>query len=132
MRIITAIAAILVLAACAPEPTTPSSESLAGTWTSGAHLFALSSLRMQLVQEPQGVVSGSWSAKRDAGSPGCPEATPCANSGSVIGLNTVAQVEIDLTGAGRFEGALLERNRLRGIFALGEAFDTITFVRNGQ
>ena len=132
MRIISALAAVIALGACAPEPTTPSSESLAGTWTSGAHLFALSSFRMELVQEPQGIVSGSWSAKRDPGGAACPEITPCDNSGPVIGLNTVAQVEIDLTGAGRFEGALLEHNRLRGIFALGEAFDTITFIRSGQ
>ena len=132
MRLIMTVAAIAALAACAPEPTTPSSESLAGEWTSGAHLYALSGFRMVLVQEPGGIVSGSWSAKRDAGTAGCPDVIPCDVAGSVIGRNTVAQVEIDLTGAGRFEGALLEHNRLRGIFALGESFDTITFVRKVQ
>ena len=127
--IISLIATLIALAGCAPEPTAPSDESLAGVWTSGAHLYTLSSLRMNLVQEPQGIVSGSWSAKGDGGGGGCAESTPCDASGSVLGRNTVAQVEIQLIGAGRFEGALLDKSRLRGIFAVGEAYDTITFVR---
>jgi hypothetical protein len=47
----------------------------------------------------------------------------------LIGRNTVSQVEIQLFGAGRFEGALVEPNRLRGIYAVGENYDTITFNR---
>lgn len=123
MRIITAFAAAVAFAACAPEPTSPSSESLAGVWTSSAHLYSLSNFRMSLVQEPKGIVSGSWSAKNDAGA---------EESGNVIGRNTVAQVEILLIGAGRFEGAHVEPNQLRGIYVVGVNFDTMTFIRTGQ
>ena len=123
---------MIAFAACAPEPNTPSDESLAGVWTSSAHLYSLSNFRMTLVQEPKGIVSGTWTAKGDGGNGGCPPATPCTATGDVIGRNTVAQVEIALIGAGRFEGALLEQNQLRGIFAVGESYDAITFVRNGQ
>ncbi len=124
------IVLLFSLAACAPEPTTPADTNLAGTWRSNAHVLTLSNMRMEVVQEPKGIVSGQWFARGDGGGGGCPVATPCDALGSLIGLNTVAQVEIDLVGAGRFEGALVESNKLRGTFAVGESFDTVTFIRN--
>jgi hypothetical protein len=123
---------MLTLAACAPEPNTPSDQSLAGVWTSSAHLYSLSNFRMTLVQEPQGIVSGTWTAKGDGGNGGCPPATPCTASGNVIGRNTVAQIEIALIGGGTFEGALVEQNQLRGVFAVGSSYGEITFARTGQ
>lgn len=129
MRINLPAVFILACVACAPEPTDPSSTSLAGVWTANAHLYTLSNFRMNIVQEPQGIVSGKWFAKGDGGGGGCPEATPCDATGDLIGRNTVSQVEIAMIGAGKFEGALLDDNKMRGIFAVGESFDTITFVR---
>ena len=128
MRLIFAIL-FLALAACGPEPTSPSDKSLAGTWRANAHLYTLSNMRMEIVQEPRGIVSGTWFAHGDGGRGGCAEATPCDTSGSLIGRNTVSQVQIELLGAGRFEGAQVETDKLRGIFAVGESFDTITFKR---
>jgi hypothetical protein len=84
---------------------------------------------MQIIQEPNGIVSGTWFAHGDGGR-GCPEATPCEASGSLIGRSTVAQVQIELTGStGRFEGVQVKTDELHGIFAVGESFDTITFKR---
>ncbi len=115
-----AIVLILALAACGPEPTTPSDKSLAGTWGSTNHVFTISSIQMQIVQEPQGIVSGHWSLRADDGT---------QPSGSIIGRNTAAQVEIQLLGIGEFEGALIDTNTLRGVFAIGEHFESISFVR---
>ncbi len=115
--------------ACAPEPTTPADTNLAGTWVANAHLYTLSNFRMQIIQEPKGIVSGMWFAKGDGGGGGCPSLTPCDAFGNLIGRNTIAQVELELLGAGRFEGVLVEDNRLRGIFSVQESYDTITFVR---
>lgn len=120
---------VLAITACAPEPTTPSDKSLAGTWGSTVQVFGISNLRMQLVQEPQGIVSGKWLAHGDAGVGDCPQASACDLEGSIIGRNTVAQVEIELLRLGQFEGALVETNTMRGIFAVGERFDTIIFTR---
>ena len=120
---------LVILCACAPEPTTPADTDLGGTWTSNAQLFTLSNFRMDLLQEPEGIVSGTWTAKGEGGGGGCPPATPCNASGHVIGRNTVASVDIELLGAGKFEGGLVEPNRLRGIFAIENDYDTITFVR---
>ena len=123
---------LLATAACGPELTTPSDKSLAGTWRSDAHLYTLSSIRMQIIQEPNGIVSGTWSAHGDGGR-GCPEATPCEASGTLIGRSTVAQVQIELIGStGRFEGVQVKTDELRGIFAVGESFDVITFTRGSS
>jgi len=41
----------------------------------------------------------------------------------------VSQVELELLGAGKFEGTLIEPNRLRGILAVGTGYATITFLK---
>ena len=125
-RIVALVASLLVFA-CAPEPTTPAKTSLSGVWKSDAHLFALSQFKLTLTQEAQGIVSGGWAAKSDGGSGGCQ--MPCDAYGFLIGRNMVSQVELELLGAGKFEGTLVEPSRLRGIFAVGTGYDTITFVR---
>jgi hypothetical protein len=123
---------LMTVAACAPEPTTPADTSLAGVWTANAHLYSLSNFRLEMIQEPKGIVSGKWFARGDGGRAGCPAATPCDASGDLIGRNTVSQVELELIGAGSFEGAQVETNRLRGVFVVVDSYDTITFVRSGN
>ena len=127
-RIIT-LAASLLLVGCAPEPTTPADTNVSGVWKSDAHLFALSQFKLTLTQESAGIVSGGWSAKGDGGGGGCLPETPCDAFGLLIGRNTVSQIELELLGAGKFEGTLVEPNRLRGIFVVGLGYDTITFVK---
>jgi len=129
-RIASAFAALVILiTACAPEPTTPSTVDIGGVWTSDAHLFALSQFKLTLVQEPKGIVSGGWAAHGDGGAGGCAPNVPCEASGHLIGLNTVAKINLELLGAGSFEGALLEPTKLRGAFTAPSGFDTITFTR---
>lgn len=123
---------VVLVAGCAPEPTTPADTDLSGIWTANAHLYSLSDFRMQMEQEPKGIVSGQWFAKGDGGRGGCPVATPCDASGDLIGRNTVSRVEVELLGAGRFEGVQAETDRLRGIFAVGSSYDTITFIRTAH
>lgn len=126
------IFALLMTGACAPEPTSPATTSLAGVWTANAHLFALSDLELTLIQEPEGIVSGGWSAKGDGGTGGCLPNTPCNASGHLIGRNTRGQVALELLGAGRFEGALVDQDRMRGALVVNTAYDTITFMRTGR
>ena len=121
--------AMLLVGACAPEPTTPADTDLGGVWTSNARLFTLSQFRMNLIQEPEGIVSGGWTARGEGGGGGCAPEIPCNASGIIIGRNTVAHVELELLGAGKFEGGLVEPDKMRGIFAIVTNYDTITFVR---
>jgi hypothetical protein len=108
MRLILA-APLLLVTACAPEPTEPADTDLGGVWTANAHLYTLSNFRMEILQEPQGIVSGTWFARGDGGRGGCPPETPCDATGDLIGRNSVSQVEIELIGAGRFR----RRRKLR-------------------
>lgn len=129
-RIASAFAALIILAtACAPDPTTPSSVDIGGVWTSNAHLFSFSQFKLTLVQEPKGIVSGGWAAHGDGGAGGCPPSVPCEAFGNLIGLNTVAKINLELLGAGSFEGALLAPTKLRGAFTSPTGYDTITFTR---
>jgi hypothetical protein len=127
------VASTAVMAiACAPEPTTPADTSLAGVWTSSAHLYSLSQFTMTITQESGGIVSGGWSAKGDGGGGGCLPNIPCDASGHLIGRNMISQVDIELLGAGKFEGTLVEPSRLRGVFVVLDAYDTITFVKQAN
>jgi hypothetical protein len=128
-RSIAAFALILLGLGCAPEPTEPATTSLAGTWKAGAHLYSLSNFRLEMIQEPQGIVSGKWYADGDGGGGGCLPATPCKAFGNLIGRNTVSQIQLELLGAGQFEGVLRQGDTMRGVFSVLDAYDTITFVR---
>lgn len=132
-RIASAFAALVFLAiACAPEPTTPSTVNVGGVWTSNAHLFFLSQFKLTLVQEPKGIVSGSWTAHGDGGAGGCAPNVPCEASGTLIGLNTVSKINIELLGAGSFEGALIEPTIIRGALTAPQGYDTLTFTKTGK
>jgi hypothetical protein len=120
----------IVVAGCGPELTEPAKTSLAGTWTSNARLFGYSNIRLTMVQEPQGVVSGRWTATGVEPANQCSVGTTC--NGDLIGRNLVAHVNIDLLNIGSFEGNLVEPQMLRGVFAVSTSYDTITFVRTGN
>ena len=129
MKLFLAIA-LIAACACAEDPTTPSNVSLIGSWTSTSkNLFTLSDIRMELNQQDTGVVKGKWFAKGTGGNGGCPVATPCDAFGFVVGRNTISRVEIELLGAGKFDGRLVDPQTLRGTFALGSGYDTVTFTR---
>ena len=128
-RLAAGIAFTVIALGCGPEPTTPASTNLAGVWKANAHLYTLSNFRLEMIQEPKGIVSGMWFADGDGGGGGCLEGVPCKAFGNLIGRNTVSQVELELLGAGKFEGVLRQEATMRGIFAVNESFDTITFVR---
>lgn len=131
-RVVLVFFMTLSLVTCAPEPTSPSSADLGGIWTSNAHLFALSQFKMTMTQESGGIVSGGWSAKGDGGGGGCFPGIPCDAFGNLIGRNLASGVALELLGAGKFEGTLVEPSKLRGVFVVSFGYDTITFVRTAR
>jgi hypothetical protein len=120
---------LAIATGCAPEPSAPATTDLGGIWTSNAHLFSLSQIKLTLVQEANGIVSGGWSARGDGGTGGCAPGVPCDASGHLIGVNTVSKVNLELLGAGSFEGVLMEPTRLRGALSVLTGYDTITFIK---
>ncbi len=128
-RSIIGLALVILAIGCAPEPTEPATTNLAGTWKADAHLYFLSNFKLEIIQEPKGIVSGMWYADGDGGGGGCFPNIPCKAFGHLIGRNTVSQIELELLGAGQFEGVLRQGDTMRGIFSVLDAYDTITFVR---
>jgi hypothetical protein len=129
MRIIVALV-VVIACACAEEPSSPSSVSLIGSWSSPAvNLYTLSNIRMELNQQDTGIVRGKWTASGTGGNGGCAVATPCNASGSVVGRSTVSHVEIELLGAGKFEGRLVDSSTLEGVFELGSDIKPMIFNR---
>lgn len=120
---------IAVVTGCADEPTTPSNTNIAGTWTANARLFSLTDFRISMTQAQLGLMNGTYTVRRLPPAAGCIVNVPCVKTGELVGRNTIAQVELELIGVGRFEGALVDQGKLRGILLVGTEFDTITFVR---
>jgi hypothetical protein len=133
MRLIAVLLAVLICA-CAEEPSTPSDVSLIGSWSSPAvDIYSLSNIRMDLNQQDTGIVRGKWTATGTGGTAACsagtPVGTPCNAFGSVVGRSTVSHVEIELLGAAKFEGRLVDNSTLRGVFELGDEIQPMIFNR---
>src|SRR5687767_8074176 len=53
----------VILAACGPELTTPSSTNISGTWTSSDTAAGVTDFVLVLSQASDGVITGSWSGQ---------------------------------------------------------------------
>lgn len=104
----------MIGAACAREPTDPSRSDLTGHWQSYDVDLYISSIAMELVQPSPGIVVGKWRALGRTDN-NCTPGIFCADSSLVTGRNEVAQVVLELLGAGTFVGVLVRRDSLDGI-----------------
>ena len=102
------------IAACGREPTDPSSSDLSGQWKSFDQDLYIRNIRMVLVQPSPGVVTGKWTADGRTDN-ACTPGAACGDSSIVTGRNEVAQVVLELLGAGTFVGELATQDTLKGI-----------------
>jgi len=127
VRFILASLSILI-AACAAEPTDPSKSDLSGTWQSFDRDLYIRNIRLNLAQPSPGIIVGRWRADGRTDNV-CTPGVPCADSSIVTGRNEVAQVVLELLGAGTFVGELARADTLRGIMrSQGQNFH-VTFAR---
>jgi hypothetical protein len=120
--------ATTLIAACAAEPTDPAKSDLTGVWQSFDQDLYIRNIRMTLQQPSPGIVTGKWRADGRTDNV-CTSGVPCADSSIVTGRNEVAQVVLDLLGAGTFVGELATADTLRGIMrSAGKNFH-VTFAR---
>ena len=117
-----------IVAACAAEPTDPSKSDLSGVWQSFDQDLHIRNIRLTLAQPAPGIVTGKWRA--DGKTDGtCPPGAACGDSSIVTGRNEVAQVVLQLLGAGTFVGELAKADTLKGIIrSEGKNFH-VTFGR---
>jgi hypothetical protein len=100
--------------ACAREPTDPSRSDLTGRWQSYDVDLYISSITLELIQPSPGIVVGKWFALGRTDN-SCTPGVFCADSSLVTGRNEVAQVILDLLGAGTFVGVRARSDSLDGI-----------------
>ena len=120
--------AVMTLAACGREPTDPSSTDLTGQWRSFDRDLYITNIRLTLVQPAPGVVTGKWTADGRTDNV-CTRGLPCGDSSIVTGRNEVAQVVLNLLGAGTFVGELAKRDTLKGIIRSQGTNYHVTFGR---
>lgn len=83
---------------------------------------------MEITQTAPGVVVGKWRAQGRVDNT-CTPGIVCADSSTIQGRNEVAQVVLDLLGAGTFVGELVNQKELKGIIrSQGQNFH-VTFAR---
>lgn len=108
------LALAALLAACAAEPTDPAKSDLTGTWQSFDQDLFIRNIRMVLHQPAPGIIVGKWRADGRTDN-SCTPGVPCADSSVVTGRNEMAQVVLELLGAGTFIGELAEADTLKGV-----------------
>ena len=114
--------------ACGMEPTDPSKSDLSGTWRSFDRDLYITNIEMNLTQPSPGVVIGKWRAQGRTDN-ACTPGIPCADSSIVTGRNEVAQVVLELLGAGTFVGELAKADTLKGIIRSQGSNFHVTFGR---
>lgn len=102
------------LCACGPDLNSPSAKSVSGKWQASDSVSYFYNLKLDLVQDTQGEVTGTWSSLLKGGNLSCPVGTVCAAANTASGRNTVVGVSIEVLGIGKFTGQLEDGNILRG------------------
>lgn len=119
---------MVVAVACGREPTDPSLTDISGQWRSFDRDLYITNIRLALVQPSPGVVAGKWTADGRTDN-FCAPNLPCGDSSIVSGRNEVAQVVLELLGAGTFVGELAKQDTLKGIIRSQGTNYHVTFGR---
>ena len=109
-------ALVVVLTACGPPLTQPSSLDLTGSWTSADHIGPVFNLEMVIRQNPDGTIVGTWASDVSPPHPACPPDLSARSVGTVSGTNTVIGVNLSLLGVGDFQGQVIGSATMRGSF----------------
>jgi len=114
--------------ACGMEPTDPARSDLTGTWRSFDRDLYIFNIELALTQPSPGIVIGKWRAQGRTDNV-CTPGIACADSSIVTGRNEVAQVVLELLGAGTFVGELAKADTLKGIIRSQGSNYHVTFGR---
>lgn len=121
-------AAIVMGIACAREPTDPARADLTGLWKSFDRDLYIYNIEMEVTQARPGIIIGKWRALGRTDN-ACIVGIPCKDSSVITGRTEVAQVVIELLGAGTFVGELVSAKQLKGIIRSETQNFHVTFTR---
>ena len=122
------IAALGLIAACAAEPTDPAKSDLTGGWRSFDQDLYIRNIQLILNQPSPGIIVGKWRADGRTDN-ACTPGIPCADSSIVTGRSEIAQVTLELLGAGTFVGELAKADTLKGVMKSQGKNYHVTFGR---
>jgi hypothetical protein len=114
--------------ACGREPTDPARADLTGLWKSFDRDLYIYNIEMEVTQAHPGVIVGKWRALGRTDNV-CTPGVVCKDSSVITGRTEVAQVVIELLGAGTFVGELVSANVLKGIIRSETQNFHVTFTR---
>ena len=127
-RLYPLLLAVAVALSCGREPTDPSRSDLSGVWKSFDQDLYIRNIVMEITQTAPGVVIGKWRAQGRVDN-ACTPGIVCADSSIIRGRNEVAQVVLELLGAGTFVGELVNQQELKGIIRSENQNFHVTFAR---
>lgn len=127
-RLCSFVLAVAAALSCGREPTDPSRSDLSGAWKSFDQDLYIRNIVMEITQTAPGVVVGKWRAQGRVDNT-CTPGIACADSSIVRGRNEVAQVVLELLGAGTFVGELVNQKELKGIIRSENQNFHVTFAR---
>jgi hypothetical protein len=128
LRLCPLLLAVAVALSCGREPTDPSRSDLSGVWKSFDQDLYIRNIVMEITQTAPGVVIGKWRALGRVDNK-CTPGIVCADSSIIRGRNEVAQVVLELLGAGTFVGELVNQQELKGIIRSESQNFHVTFAR---
>ena len=100
--------------ACGPELTDRAETDLTGVWVGIGKVVTITDIRVEIIQEEDARLRGSWTGKAPLPLPTCPPGLNTTPGNVIFGSNSIAQVEFQLLGAGQFNGALVSPTRIEG------------------
>lgn len=122
---------IFICVSCGPSLSEPSAVSITGHWTSTDKIGPVFDIVLDMAQQGDGSVHGTWSGKVTLPSPKCPPVLTDTMKGDIGGTNTVLGVQLGFDGVGDFQGQVDERNVLTGSLLSCGGIYPITFSLAG-
>lgn len=120
-----------ICVSCGPSLSEPSAVNVTGHWTSTDKIGPVYNIVLDMAQQTDGSVSGTWSGKVTLPTPKCPPVVTDTMQGHIDGTNTVLGVQLGLDGVGDFQGQLDEMNVLSGSLLSCGGIYPITFSLAG-
>jgi len=109
------VALLATAAACSKDPNAPdATTSLTGRWLTSDTVEVFTAFDVHLSQNAQGLISGNWVGKTRITNGQCDAIFTCAPANIVFGSNLSLGVELQILGAGLFNGQLVTKTEIEG------------------
>jgi hypothetical protein len=124
------VALSIATVSCGPDLNSPASSDVTGTWFAPGPSTGFTNITVNLTQNPDGTVSGTYTATADPSLGLCPLTTGCPRTGTLTGANTVFQVFFLINGLGQFTGQLIGGTTLKGAMSRLDVIQPIEFTKS--